>query len=180
MAVKTHIQKRRRATATVYTGRRSELLKIEGIEPEMFPRKGGKKKTSPTARYDEPGWYCTIAQPVRRWRVALFKEKIGHPTAGKAGKITKLSEEAAAARRDSRDRHAPPAETSHLTADACHVAEGWELLPPRHKAHIIALIDDDFAELVGSPTLRALYNNANRYHQARFERVYAQECLKRR
>ena len=77
------------------------------------------------------------------------------------------------ARREAREPDAPPPATSHLSEDAIRVAEGWTLQPPRLKVHVLMLIEDCLPNVVDSPTLRALYDNANRYDQARYERYIA-------
>lgn len=182
MAVKSFDEERYDAIVTVHIGRRSELLKISGIEPHMFPERG-KKRKCPGLEYKrlracDPGWYSTTLQPGGRWRVSLHKQSIERPPMEDSVEIAKMRERMIEGRRESKDlpctrKTDPPPKTSHLSEAAIHIAEGWTLLPPRMKAHVQMVIDDCLSEIIASPTVKEMYANANRHYQVKYERYIA-------
>lgn len=160
MAVKTHLVEAYGCIRTVHTGRKSELLEIEGINEDMFPPPGRKRKWSPGGAR-APGYFCTSLRPGGRWMVTRNKEVIP-------------DEDAAPAREECRRETPPqPITTAHLSQQAIEVAEGWTLLPPRHKAHVMMLITDCVMTLVDSPTLNELHSNACWHDAVRYERYIA-------
>ena len=172
MAVKTRLIETRWSIRTVHTGRKADLLKVEGITADMFPAPGRKRKWSDGGRY-EPGYFCTSSRPGGRWMVTRHKEKIERPSIEDGVEIAAMRDKMLNARRE-RARETPqPAKTSHLSDQAIEVAEGWTLLPPRMKAAICGIINEHLPRLVDSPTLRELYDNANWHDQARYEQHLA-------
>ena len=178
MPVKSRLIETGWSIRTVHTGRKAELLKVEGITADMFPAPGRKRKWSDGGRY-EPGYFCTSSRPGGRWMVTRHKEKIERASIEDGVEIVAMRDKMLNARRErareERARETPPQAitTAHLSQQAIEVAEGWTLLPPRHKAHVMMLITDCLMTLVDSPTVNTLYANANWHDQARYEQNIA-------
>ena len=168
--VKSFIEERYRSRVSCHVGPRNALLKVPGIEAKMFPKKGGKRRWADGVSDSDPGWFSTTLRKDGLWRVALFKEVIQRPSIEDGVEIAVMRDKMLNARRESVREAPQPGKRSYLSKQAIEVAEGWTLLPPPMKAAICGIINEHLPRLADSPTLRELYDNANRHDQARYER----------
>lgn len=173
MAVKSFDEERDDVIVTIHIGRRSDLLKIPGVEPHMFPERGKKRKCRglecPRLRARDPGWYATTLRPGGRWRVAVHKQPLEHPAVGKSADAGRNHDAMTTARRQPR-RNSPHA-ASRLSDEAIDLAESWSMLDEKLRGAYRNMIRSSvgFSDF-NSPTLRALYANANPHRQDWYER----------